>query len=212
MGPPPRWESRPYLSSTTDTLDAQRSHKPLYSASNNSYSFSIELLPDLSRTLYSTKAFLLHTQNVGTKHLISFDSKRTELWMLLSSFLLVLDRCNNRYVFTDRPDSVFLPVHVFESNHHFGRRSSSACGKYSDALRRISLAFLSSRFSSSSSFRRFRTSVISPSRRPSSVSLRRTHLRRVSEVHSILLDIEQIAAHWEPCSASSSNTSLTARS
>ncbi len=39
-------------------------------------------------------------------------------------------------------------------DHHFGRRSSSACAKYAEAFLRISLARRSSRFSRSSSFRR----------------------------------------------------------
>ena len=78
---------------------------------------------------------------------------------------------------------------VDEGDHHFWR-SSSAFAKYADANRRISLAFLSSRFSFSSAFSLARSSVVKPSRFPVSRSACRTHRRNVSAVQPIFVAIE----------------------
>ena len=48
---------------------------------------------------------------------------------------------------------------IDELNHHRGRRSSSACAKYADALRKISLMRFSSRTSRSNSFARWRSAL-----------------------------------------------------
>src|ERR1700740_2576492 len=77
----------------------------------------------------------------------------------------------------ERLDPVLIALIVDERDHHFGRRSSSAWAKYADALRRISLARRSSRFSRSSSLIRLRSSVETPPRRPLSISACCTHLR-----------------------------------
>src|SRR5712671_156337 len=62
----------------------------------------------------------------------------------------------------DRLDPVDVPMIVDERLHGFDRRSSSAWAKYALALRRISLAWRSSRFSRSSAFIRSRSSVVGP--------------------------------------------------
>ena len=53
-----------------------------------------------------------------------------------------------------------LPVCVDERHHHFALRSSSAWAKKADALRRISLARFSSRFSRSNALSRSRSDVV----------------------------------------------------
>jgi hypothetical protein len=88
-------------------------------------------------------------------------------------------------------------VLVDERGHPFGLRSNSAWAKKAEALRRISLARRSSRFSRSSSLIRALSSLVSPARWPLSISVRLTHLRRVSGVQPILGAIDVIAAHWE---------------
>lgn len=60
--------------------------------------------------------------------------------------------------------------------------------------------------------RHWRSSVLSPGRRPWSRSVRRTQLRSVSAEQPILEATDWIVAHWEPCSYSCSCTSRTARS
>ena len=62
----------------------------------------------------------------------------------------------------DRLDPIRLTMIVDEGHHHLGRRPSFACAKYADALRRISFARRSSRFSFSSSAIRARSSVVIP--------------------------------------------------
>jgi hypothetical protein len=71
---------------------------------------------------------------------------------------------------------------------------------------------LSSRFSRSSSFRRSRSAVVNPGRRPVSRSACRTQLRSVSAVQPILVAIDRIADHSESYSSRCSNTIRTARS
>src|SRR5207344_3311700 len=126
--------------------------------------------------------------------------------------VLVILRGGDRHLRADRLDPVESTVGVDERHHHFGRRSSSAWAKKADALRRISFARFSSRFSRSSSLSRSRSVLVTPARRPWSRSACRTHLRSVSAVHPIFAAIEPIAAHCESYSASCSNTSRTARS
>jgi hypothetical protein len=65
---------------------------------------------------------------------------------------------------------VRTPMRLDEIHHHFDRRSSSAIAKYADAFLRISLAWRSSRFSRSSAFIRSTISVVTPARRPLSIS------------------------------------------
>ena len=59
---------------------------------------------------------------------------------------------------------------IDELNHHRGRRSSSACAKYADALRKISFMRFSSRTSRSNAFARWRSAVVRPPRSPLSRS------------------------------------------
>ena len=100
---------------------------------------------------------------------------------------------------------------VDERDRGLNRRSSSAWAKYADALRRISLAWRSSRFSRSSARICSRSSVLAAGRWPASRCAWRTHDRSVSAVHPILPAIEPIEAHSEACSPRCSSTIRTAR-
>lgn len=88
-----------------------------------------------------------------------------------------------------------LPMRVDEGDR-LNRRSSSAWAKYADALRKISLAWRSSRRWRSSAFNRARSSVVRPSRWPASRSACRTQLRNVSPVQPIFEAIDVTAAHY----------------
>src|SRR5205085_7128069 len=81
-----------------------------------------------------------------------------------------------------------------------------------DALRRISLAWRSSRFSRSRALMRSFSDVVGPSRVPVSRSCWRNQLRSVSAVQPILAATDTIAAHCESYSPRCSNTIFTARS
>src|SRR5690606_38665072 len=106
--------------------------------------------------------------------------RRAALRLSLLLLLCVVGRRSDRQYIADRLDSVLLTVLVDERHHHFARRSSSACAKYADALRRISLARCSSRFSRSSSLSRSRSWLVSPGRFPSSRWRWRIQPRNVS--------------------------------
>ncbi len=84
---------------------------------------------------------------------------------------------------------------VDEGDHGFTRRSSSAWAKYADALRRISLACRSSRFSRSSALSFSAISVGTPARSPLSTSLFLTHSLNVCAVQPIFDETDTIAAH-----------------
>jgi hypothetical protein len=81
-----------------------------------------------------------------------------------------------------------------------------------EARLRISFARRSSLFSRSRSRIRARSSVVSPGRRPSSISARRTHTRSVSRCTSSFSAIDTIALHCDGYSPWCSNTIRTARS
>ena len=76
-----------------------------------------------------------------------------------------------------------MVIDELHRDHHRGRRSSSACAKYADALRKISFMRFSSRTSRSNAFARWRSAVVRPPRSPLSRSACRTHFRSVSAVH-----------------------------
>src|SRR5436305_119801 len=82
----------------------------------------------------------------------------------------VIGRWGNRQHLADRLDPIRPALIVDERDHGLCRRSSSAWAKYADALRRISLACRSSRFSRSSAFSRAAISVVTPGARPLSRS------------------------------------------
>src|SRR5271170_6619832 len=82
----------------------------------------------------------------------------------------VIGRQGDRQHLADRLDPMRLAVIVDEGNHGLNRRSSSAWAKYALALRRISLACRSSRFSRSRAFSFVATSVGTPARTPLSRS------------------------------------------
>jgi SapC len=85
-------------------------------------------------------------------------------------------------------------------------------GEIADALRRISLAWRSSRISRSSSFILAAMSVLTPGRSPLSTWLRLTHSCNVPAEQPILAAIETIAFHCDACSPRCSLTIRIARS
>src|SRR3954465_6780207 len=82
----------------------------------------------------------------------------------------VIGRGGDRQHLADRLDPMRLAVIVDERDHGLNRRASSARAKYALALRRISLACRSSRFSRSRAFSFIATSVGTPAPKPLSRS------------------------------------------
>src|SRR6202021_1785031 len=112
----------------------------------------------------------------------------------------VIGRQGDRQHPADRLDPMRLAVIVDEGNHGLNRRSSSAWAKYALALRRISLACRSSRFSRSRAFSLSAMSVGTPARCPLSTSAFLTQSCSVCGVQPILAAIDVTAAHREGCS------------
>jgi hypothetical protein len=109
----------------------------------------------------------------------------------------VIRRGGDRQDLADRLDPVDGAMLVDEGDQYLNRRLSSAWAKYADALRRISLAWRSSRTSRSSALIRSRSSLVEPGRRLWSRSACQTLRRKVSAVQPIFAAIEPIAAHCE---------------
>src|SRR5690606_34788297 len=147
-----------------------------------------------------------------SEHRLSPRPSRAERRIARPGLAGVVRRWSDRQHAADRLDSIPLPVRVDERHHHPGRRSSPAWAKKAAALRRISLARRSSRFSRSSSLIRSRSAVVGPGRLPRSRSACRTQLRSVSPEQPIFAAIDWMAAHCDAYSRSCSNTSRTARS
>src|SRR5262252_1615755 len=79
--------------------------------------------------------------------LILTRSGRARRRIPLLRFVSVVRRWSDRQHAADRLDSIRRSMLVNERHHHFARRSSSACAKNADALRKISFARFNSRFS-----------------------------------------------------------------
>jgi hypothetical protein len=101
---------------------------------------------------------------------------------------------------------------VDESHHHLSRRSSSACAKYADALRKISWARRSSFTSRSSNFSRVLSSESCAAGALRRLTSLRHQRRSVSVVQPILPAIDVSAAYSDAESARCSPTMRTARS
>src|SRR5690349_20361967 len=126
--------------------------------------------------------------------------------------MIVVRRWGDRQYPADRLDPMLLPVFINEFDHGLDRRSSSAAAKYADALRRMSLACRSSRFSRSSALIFSATSDGTPARTPLLTSDLFTHSCSVGALQPIFAATEQTAAHRDGYSCACSRTSRTARS
>src|SRR5690554_1711283 len=100
---------------------------------------------------------------------------------------------------------------VDKGDHRFSGRSSSAWAKYAEALRRISLACRSSRFSRSRALSFSATSLGTPARRPPSTSAFFTQSFRVWAEQPIFWETETTAAQRDGYSPPCSSTIRTAR-
>src|SRR6478609_407599 len=99
--------------------------------------------------------------------------------------MVVVGRRGDRQHLANRLDPMRLAVIVDERDHGLNRRSSSAWAKYAEALRRISLAWRSSRFSRSKALSFVATSVGTRARTPLSRSAFFTHSCSVCAVQPI---------------------------
>src|SRR5450755_4313481 len=196
---------------TNRAAQAHRTHQPLNRATRHRDLFAVQLAPGLAGPV-DAEVLVPNSLNLLSQHRISPQSRRNALRIPLTRFHLVITRRSDLQLSADRLDSILGTMGVDERHHHFPRRSNSAWAKYADALRKISFARFSSRFSRSKSFIRSGSDVLSPARWPESRSEPCTQRRSDSAVHPILAAIEVIAAHCDEYSCRCSATIRTARS
>src|SRR5690606_12850674 len=190
---------------------AQRAHQPFHRAARHTPTLALQLPPHFPRAIHAMVR-LPHALNGVPEDRVPLRPRAPRRRHPLLMLMPVVGRRSDRQDRADRLDSVRGPLLVDESHHHFGRRSSSACAKYADALRKISLARFSSSTSRSNAFTRCRSSVVAPGRVPPSRSAWRTHRRNASAVQPSLPAIDRIAAHCDAWTLACSKTIRTARS
>src|SRR5690348_6947679 len=157
--------------------------------------------PDLAHTV-NPEVLLEHAPDFDLQNSITLGPGRELGRIMPLGQVIVIGRRGDRQHLADRLDPIGDTMIIDEGDHGLNRRSSSAWAKYADALRNISLACRSSRFSRSRAFSRSATSLGMPTRAPLSTSAFFTHSCRVWAVHPIFAAIEETAAHRDACSPS----------
>ncbi len=146
-------------------LQAHGAHQPRHRAARHPDPLPAELSPDLPDAI-DAEVRLIHPPDLDHQRCIPPGSRRQPLRISPPSGVGVIRRRGDRQHPADRLDPVDGAMLVNEGDHGLDRRSSSAIAKYADALRRISLAWRSSRFSRSSARMRSCSAVVGPVRRP----------------------------------------------
>src|SRR5260221_8421338 len=189
---------------------AKARHQPLDGAAGNREAFSPQLPPDLPHAV-DAEVLREDPLNLDLQFRVPLPTGRTLAGVDPLGDMRMVGRRGDRQHLADRLDPIRFPVIIAERDHGLNPRSSFAWAKYADALRRISFACRSSRFSRSKAFCFSALSVGTPARLPLSTSAFFTHSRSVCAVQPILAETETIVAHRDGCSCSRSRTSRTAR-
>src|SRR5574344_1345948 len=138
---------------------AQPTHQPFHRAPGHLPAFPQQLPPHLAHPVDLT-VLVPDSADLHLQSLVPPPAVRIALRIGLTDRMVVVRRRSDLKYTADRLDSVGVTVFGHEPRHGLKWRSSSAWAKYADALRRISLACRSSRFSRSSAFIRARSSVV----------------------------------------------------
>src|SRR5258708_1684980 len=186
---------------TDHALQADASHQTRHGAASDPVPFALQLPPDLAHAI-DPEVLLEDPPNLRQQGGIMLRPRREPGRIDTHGNMGTIGRRGDRQHLADRLDPIRRPMIVDESDHGLNRRSSSAWAKYADALRRISLACRSSRFSRSSALSLAAISVVSPGLRPLSTSAFLTHSFSVCAVQPIFPAIETIVDHRDGCSAS----------
>ena len=136
-------------------------HQPRHRAAGHVVPFPQQLPPDLAHAV-DLEVLIENPFDLDAEHDVALDARRCRLRLGAAGDVGVVCRRGDRQHLADRLDPVVVAVRIDEADHGFHRRSSSAWAKYALALRRISLAWRSSRFSRSSALMRSRSSVVVP--------------------------------------------------
>src|SRR5690606_17263882 len=135
----------------SNALNAHVLHQPCHRAASDIEALAAQLVPDLAQAV-DAPVVLENTPYLGAQRLVPFGTIRQPRRVGTFGQMVIIGGRGDRQNVADRLDPVRIPMRVDETHHHFGRRSSSAIAKYADALRRISFAWRSSRFSRSRAF------------------------------------------------------------
>src|SRR6185436_6105183 len=142
----------------------------------------------------------------GLQYLVADRPRRALRGIGLCGFPPEVGGGGDRHHAADRLDPIRPTMLVDEGDHHFGRRSSSACAKNADAFRRISLARFNSTFSRWRRLSSSRSLVVRPERWTASRSAWRTHRRSASTEQPNFSATDRIATHCDGYSGACSNT------
>ena len=178
-------DCRSPLRAAPNALQTQPRHQALYRTTGYLNAFQGHLPPNFAGTVHPEIVFI-HPSYFGFESPIPFDPLRQALRIGSTCLMVIVRRWGHRQLLADRLDPMIVSVLVDKRHHHFGRRSSSAWAKKAAALRSISFARLSSRFSRSNSLKRAWSELANPSRLPWLISDCRTHLRKVSALQTAI--------------------------
>jgi hypothetical protein len=184
-----------------DAFETHGSHQTCNRAAGDIEALALQLPPDLANAV-DAEVRLEHTLDLVLQGCIPSCPSRQPGGINALGDMVVVGRRGDRQHLADRLDPMRLAVIVDERDHGLNRRSSSAWAKYALALRRISLACRSSRFSRSRALSFVATSVGTPARTPLSRSTFFTHSCSVCAVQPIFAAIDETAAQREACSPS----------
>ena len=143
--------------------EPHRPHKAADRAARDVLPFAPQLAPDLPRAVH-LMIRVPDPLNLDAPDVVALGPGTPSRGIHVSSLVQEVCRRGDRHHGADRLDPIDISMGLDEPDHHFARRSSSAWAKYADALRKISFARFSSRFSRSNAFSRCRSSVVSPLR------------------------------------------------
>src|ERR1700730_12718444 len=159
-------------------LQTKGSHQPCHGAAGNVVTFALQLPPDLAHAV-DTEVLLEPPPNLLNQGVIPPRPRRQSGRIGAPGDMRMVGRWGDRQHPADRLDPVRPAVIVDEGDHGLCRRSSSAWAKYALALRRISLAWRSSRFSRSRALSLAAMSPVRPGLCPLSRAAFFTHSFRV---------------------------------
>ena len=179
---------------STHALQALLAHQPFDGAARYHHTLAVELAPDLVGPV-DLEVGLPYPLDLRHQAGIALRATRAQRLVALASSMAPIRRQGDLQNATDRLDPELLAMPVDKGLQDLMRRSSSAWAKNALASFRISLALRSSRTSRSSSFTRWATMVVTPSRTPASISARLTHSFSVCGTHPILGAMDSMAAH-----------------
>ncbi len=158
-------DRRLHALAANDALQTHPAHEPCHRAAGHIFALPHQLTPDLADAV-DLEVLIEHASNLHAQRCIPLDARRRRVRATPPRGVRVIAGRGDLQHTTDRLDPVSPAIIVYEGDHGLNRRSSSAWAKYALALRRISLAWRSSRFSRSSALIRSRSSDVDPARRP----------------------------------------------